>query len=457
MAIKYQGGGGMGPKVAVLALLAVFAGLVYVFWDRIQDRLAEEDVEPPRKDVPKEAPKRVTKKRVEPKRVVKRPVKPKPVPKRTIGPSASDLARAEELRIQGDEAMRLMEFDLAAQLYGKEAAALKLDPAAAGEANDRRAKAETFGKLLSTVKRNPETGDNLYVFRFHDGRSMEVALVDEAGDSYVVAKRGNIRFEIPKQDVREKKKVPKETHRARALETFLREEMRQTSRSGIAHYLLAERAYRDGLDAKTMEHLEAAYARDGASLPDSLRRHKAGQMFLTAMWCESTGRQSMAEMWCNRLKRLYSDQTDMVADANELLARMKDVKENYKATVTIKYKKVAAKPEAGNSDSAPAQQEQVTGVEVDEVGSSSVRNRDHIRQINRLFKEGMDHYVAGRPGSPNSNQHLQKAVELFDRVIQLCDMALRNDPGNAEIESRQADASRYGYHARKMKTLGVGG
>ena len=454
MAIKYEGGG-MGPKLAVLALLVVFAGLVYVFWGRIQQRLVEEDVDEPVKTAPRSEPKRVAPRPAPPKRTVVKRKPPKPVSKPALRPSAADLARAADLRTQADEAMRLMEFDIAAELYAQEAAVLKLDPVASDKAKESRTRAATFADLVGKLKRNPETGDNLYILFFHDGRRMEVALVDQAGDTLVVAKRGNIRGEIPKSDVKEMKKVPRETHRQRALQAFLREEMKQTSTSGIAHYLLAERAYRDGLDDKALEHLEAAYAKDGSALPESLRRHRAGQMFLRAMWCESTGRQSLAEMWCKRLKREFSDQNELVADADELLARMRDVKDDYKATVRIKVRKVAAKPESPSAE--VAQEEQVTGVEVDEVASRSVRNREHIRQINQLFREGMDHYVQGRPGSPNSNKHLQKAVELFDRVIGLCDKALRNDPGNPEIESRQADAARYGYHARKMKTLSVRG
>jgi hypothetical protein len=78
-----------------------------------------------------------------------------------------------------------------------------------------------------------------------------------------------------------------------------------------------------------------------------------------------------------------------------------------------------------------------------------------MAEINTNFDEAMDHYVKGRPGNPNSNQHLHKAAALFDKVTALCDKALRNDPGNSQIESRQADASRYAYHSRKMSTLSL--
>jgi hypothetical protein len=76
-----------------------------------------------------------------------------------------------------------------------------------------------------------------------------------------------------------------------------------------------------------------------------------------------------------------------------------------------------------------------------------------MTEINKVFDEGMDHYVKGRPGNPYSNMHLRKAAKLFDKVVALCDKAIKNDPGNSQIESRQADASRYAYHSRKMTTL----
>ena len=102
----------------------------------------------------------------------------------------------------------------------------------------------------------------------------------------------------------------------------------------------------------------------------------------------------------------------------------------------------------------PPEAERVTVV-AEKVRSGSGRNAKLIEQINTLFKEGMEHYVAGRPGNPNSNMHLSKAAKLFDNVVGLCDKALKNEPGNSQLESRQADASRYAYHARKMKTLSL--
>ena len=65
----------------------------------------------------------------------------------------------------------------------------------------------------------------------------------------------------------------------------------------------------------------------------------------------------------------------------------------------------------------------------------------------------MEHYIKGRPGRPKSNYHLSKASKLFDKVTALCGRALRNDPSNAQLESRQTDATRHAYHARKMRTL----
>jgi tetratricopeptide (TPR) repeat protein len=456
MVVRYEGAGA-GPKLAVLALLAVFGGLVYVFWDRIKTRLAEDDITPV-ETAPAEEPV-VSRPAPQPneRKVESRPVtKPATVVARPTEASAQDVREAAEFRRKAETAMELLDFATAAELYAKAASVLRLDVAGAKQAQDLATKAETFKALLGPVKRNPETEGNLVILRRHDQREMEVALVDETDDCYIVAKRGNIRGEIPKSDIKEMVKVPQETHRARAREAFRQEEAKIVGDSGIGHYLLAERAYRDGLDPEALKHLDAAYVKDGAGLPRALRRYQASQMLLRAMWCESTGRTSLASMWCQRLKREYADQDELVKDADELLQRMTATAvATYKPTVTIKVQETKSAETA--TASPQSANEKVTGVEVSSVTSRSARNKDHINQINKMFKDGMDHYVAGRPGSPDSNKHLGQAVSLFDKVIDLCEQALRNDPNNAEISSRQADAAKYGYHARKMKTLSIRG
>jgi hypothetical protein len=467
MAIEYRDGG-WGSKIFALVLLVIFAGMVYAFWDTIKERLGEEDAAAPA-PAPARTRRPPTRRAVEPPRrtTERRAPDRKPVarPAPSVSLSESTVRRAEELRTQGEAALAKFDFKAAAELFGKQADLLARDPRAVKKARALHTKAVTLGTLLSEVKRNPETGGNLVVLRCYDGRNIEGALVGETDTAYVVAKRGNITGEVDKADVSEIIRVPRETQRERALQAFVKEEAKLRDSTAVSHYLLGERAYRDGLDRKAIEHLEKAYAKEGAGLPKALRKYEATQMLLRAMWCESTGRTSLAKMWCRRMKRTYSDQAELMAEADELLARMNTTKvASYKPTVKIKVSEVPdqASPRAPSVSRSPSprrpkpKKEKVTGVEAEQVVSRSPHNTETVSRINKTFDRAMDHYVKGRPGEPNSNMHLSKAVALFDQVIALCDKALKNDPGNAQILSRQSDASRFGYHARKMKTLGFG-
>jgi hypothetical protein len=248
----------------------------------------------------------------------------------------------------------------------------------------------------------------------------------------------------------------------RLLDAFERVERKTAPRTGAACASLAKEAFRDRLKDKTLEYLEKAYAADGAALPKKVRAYEGKKLLLVAIWNVSTHRTKLVPMWCSRVEREYSDIPELVAEARELrerLAKPVKVARNYKKTFRMKRQTSRPTPRrtttapAGGSTSAP-EAERVTVV-ADKVKSGSGRNAKLIEQINTLFKEGMEHYVAGRPGNPNSNMHLSKAAKLFDNVVNLCDKALKNDPGNSQLESRQADASRYAYHARKMKTLSL--
>jgi len=459
--VSYYGGGGWLPKLAALALAVVLGALVFVYWDTIKQKLAsipeEEAPQVPPAERPAEKPaERPPAAQPPAARPAPGPAEKLPPP-RPAGPSEADRRRAERLHLQAEAALKSLDFRTAADLFGQEAQALERDPEASARAKALRAKAETFGALVGGLKRNPETDGNLVILK-RDIGDIEVALLEETDDTYVVAKKGGIRGEIPKSEVREVVRVPKETHVARARREFEKAESQLVERTGVAFYLLAEKAYKDGLDDKAVEYLEKAWAADGERLAANIRRHQAGEYLSRAIWCENTGRSMSAENWCRRLENDFPDQKDLIAEARELLEKMKSAQAsrpaNYKPTVTIRVKE---EKQASPAASAAPPKEETAEIDVAKIGSRSVRNRELMEQINRSFKEGMEHYVAGRPGMPDSNKHLTEAAALFDKVIALCDQALKNDPDNPEILSRQSEAARFGYHARKMKTLGLAG
>lgn len=459
MAIQ-QSGGGMFAKFAALALAVVLGALVFVYWDTLKQKLtgpSETEISPEKPEPPPAKP--VEKPAREP--VAKAPTQgpperlPPPKPKPAV--PEVDRRRAERLHLQAEEALKALDFKTAAELFGKEAQLLAQDPDGSARAKALMAKAETFASLFSNLKRNPETEGDLVILR-RDAGDMEVALIDETDDTYVVARKGGIRGEVPKSEVREVVRIPKERRLAQARKDFEKAESKLSERTGVALYLLAEKAYKDGLDDKAFEYLEKAYAADGERLAANLRRYEAGQYLSRAIWCENTGRVMAAENWCKRLEKDFPDQTELIAEARELLEKMKSQQTsrmaNYKPTVKIRVREEASPPAARE---LAKETEEKAELEVTKISSKSPKNRELIEQINKSFQEGMEHYLAGRPGMPDSNKHLTEAANLFDKVIKLCDQALKNDPDNQEILARQSEAARFGYHARKMKTLGLAG
>lgn len=442
--------------VTVLGLAVVLGGLVYAFWDKIKGlgrpavEMVEEPPPPPRRPARRVEPPKIERA----KAVVARKPPPPPVKPRPFV-SDSRKQRAAELHRQAEAALRALDFDLAAELFGKEADLLRRDPEAASRARALCAKVETFGKITSGVKPNPEAAGDMATILLHSGgRIPDVTLLDERDDAYVIARKG-MRVEIRRDRVSGIERMSPETQRQRLESAFAKVESSTTERTGAAYAALAKEALRGRLNDKALEYLEKAYSADGRDLPKKIRIRDAKKMLGRAIWCASTGRTKSGEIWCRKVERLFTDLPGMVAEARELRERMaKPVAvANYRSTV-----KITTRPKRKpRPNTAASPQEEVVTVDTTTVSSRSGRNSKTVGQINTLFKQGMDHYVAGRPGNPNSNMHLGKAAKFFDQVTQLCDQALRNDPGNAQLQSRQTDATRYAYNARKMKTLSLFG
>lgn len=451
-------GGGNGPLLAVLGLGAVLAGVVYTFWDKISDRFndqgpAEDVVRKPRRKAEPRVEKPVAIKR-EP---VKRAAEPKPEPsRRGVDSALIDRERktAGSFSRRADDALKKLDFTLAAELFGKAASALRHDKDGAAKAKALATKAETFLFLTKDSKPNPAANNLLVTLRRYSGNHIEdVVLVNETEDAYVIARRG-MTWPVPKRDVRSVERMSPEQHRARMLREFeaLEAKAKKKAPSSARDFALADRALRDGIKEKALTYLEKAYARDGADLPKQLRIAEAKKKLRLAIWCDATGRTRSAGMHCRSVIRLYKDLPKQVADARELLERLSKpvVVANYQSTVRIKVRKTSARSNT-KGDVAPEDEEAT--VVAQKVRSGSAKNVKLMAEINEVFDEAMDHYIKGRPGNFNSNKHLHQAATLFDKVVILCDKAEANDPGNSQILSRQADASRYAYHSRKMTTL----
>jgi len=445
--------------LAVLGLGAVLAGLVYVFWGQISAHLEG----PPPEQVTTPEPRRPVERRVErpapPER--REPVRKPPEPKERPDRRAIDtaiLAREREaggdLCRRAEDALKELDFALAEELFGKAASTLRHDSDGAAKAKALATKANTFLTLTKDTEPNPAADKTMVTLKLNTGKDIrDVVLVEETDGGYLIARRG-MQIEVPRRQVRSVQRMSPAEQRARLLKEFeaLESKARAKPESSARHFALADRAFRDGLKEKALGYLEKAFAIDGADLPKQLRVAEAKEFLRLAIWCDSTGRTRNVKMYCNRVIHRYPDLPEQVNNAKELLEKLARpvAVADYKSTVKIKIRKRAGNSGAGG-DLAPEEEEAT--VETEKVSSGSAKNGKLMAEINEAFDEAMDHYVKGRPGNPNSNMHLRKAWKLFDKVTELCEKALKNDPGNSLIESRQADATRYAYHSRKMSTL----
>ena len=454
-------GGGTFPLLVVLGLGAVLTGLVYAFWDQIANRFSDP---PPVEREAREPGRPVAGRVKEPAERRPEPVgreperRPEPAQRR-VDPSVLSREReaARGYRLKAEGALGELDFAAAAEHFGDEASALPNDPDGAARAKALATKAGTFLTLTKDTKPNPAAGKSMVTLRRHSGHDIKnVVIVDETDSAYVIARRGMV-IEVRRAEIREVVRMSPEEHRARLLREFeaLEAKARTREASGPGYFALADRAFRDGLKGKALTYLEKAYTKDGADLPKAIRVAEAKGLLGLAIWCDSTGRTRSSKMHCRKVIRVYKDLPEQVADAKELLGKLSSpvAVADYKSTVRINIKRKPASTTARKEAPAPVEEEATVVTQKVRSGSSS--NGELMSEINKSFDEAMDHYVKGRPGNPNSNTHLHKAAALFDKVTGLCDRALKNDPGNSQIESRQADASRYAYHSRKMSTLSL--
>ncbi|MHC4253781.1 MAG: hypothetical protein ACYS9X_32100, partial [Planctomycetota bacterium] len=430
--------------LVVGGMVVVLLGLGLVFKDKIKERF-------------RPAPPRVVKKRVEPverrpevepeapkaEPVVAKPEEPvaRPVvdlarPKRPV--PAKDLLAASRLHEKARTSWAGLEFRKAIRYLKAEEKLLSNDPDQVKALRAFREKAEVFDKVTSGLELNPEAGSS-YVTLEMDGREISGALTGETETHYVIeARKGIKHFQVPKDEVIQVVRHSGEEQRERLLQEFKEFVAGNKATSGPAHYVNAERAYRDGLKKQAIEHLDKAFAASGKDLPRDIRVHGARRLLGHAVWCQSTDRTGTAKMWCNKIEKNYADLEDIVAEARKLKDEMaKPVKAfetvSFKTTTVKRPSKKpgrrpstrSARPTPAVAAAPPSAREERTTATTTKVASASGRNDKLVGDINKTFDEGVQHYIKGRPGNRNANQHLKKAVKLFDQVVQMCDKALR--------------------------------
>lgn len=447
---------GWAGAVALLLIAAVLAGLVVVLWEPIKRRIHVATGRP--------APEAGRERRLPERAISRRPAR---LPDEKEGRAESRLPTGPEATERfplpagpdpleaANEALKTLDFKLSAAM-AKEFIAAE-DPAVSGRALALSKKARVFGQVTANIKPNPEAAGRLVILKRRDREDVEAVLEGETERAYKIAK-GTVRAEILKSQVVSIVPVSEDEQRSRLRAAFAEVEKKKLAGKpgGVTYFQLASCAYKDGLKEEALDYLEKAYEAYGPSLPERLRRHEAGTLLYRALWCESTGRTPRARSLSRKLIRVYADLDDLVADAKELMERIEESERasGYKPTVSLIVK---SRPGAGSGGQDVSPESEEIALKFDDVRSDARGNEKLVGEINRLFDKGIEHYVAGRPGMPDSNRHLKQAADHFDKVSALCERALRNDPGNRQLQSRAAEARRYRYHAKKMRTLDLFG
>ncbi len=431
---RQQGGGGAKLAIGiVVAAVAVVGGAVLF---AMKDDLFP--LEKPRRPAP---PRKVERRVVPPPARKVEPVKPKPPEPAPRAAVPEDEDRALGVLKLAESAMKECDFARAASLYSR-VGSMNVSKKTAFDARSGSVQSATFRDVLDDIKRNPAATGKLKIFILDD-RRIEAALVSETADSYIVRKDKGITVPLPKAEVYRVEDVSEAKKKAKLLARFEKRKEELASRPQISpalrSYLTAEFAYRNRLIDEAYPALKEAYSHEENLRPVVLE-YRAGKLLVHAIWYDSKDDSGSAKIYCNRILRDYPT-TKRARDARELLARMdaRAQKTTYRSTVRV----------IQREEQVPAK------VEVSMISSNKEANAPAVAEGNRFFEDAMKEYVQGQPGKPQSNQHLKRSVELFDKAVEVYSKTLESDPGNTALENRLTDCQRYGYHARKMQTVSV--
>jgi tetratricopeptide (TPR) repeat protein len=222
-------------------------------------------------------------------------------------------------------------------------------------------------------------------------------------------------------------------------------------------------AYRNLLKDKVVPLLDEAYRSD-KELRRKVHDYYAGQLLYKALWHSSIGLSYHAKVFLKELLDKYPDSIHVDA-ARKTLAEIESQKKETVVTMKVEtapsrtVTSAATKPTITSAPgTAPPSTQDAPEPEVrikaQKVESKDPRVTAMVDEANKYFEEAMQHYVAGRPGSPNANEELKRAGELFEKAELLYNKGVELDPGNEKLDARASEAARLRYNCNKMQTLG---
>lgn len=459
---KQGGSGGKAFALLFLVVLAIAVGAGVAYREKIFEYLEGEQRKP---DLG--TPEVTTPARVEPERRVA----PPPIPERE--PERTEPARAAA----GDEAAARARLDAAFRAYNdlefskayrtaEQAAQYAKGTPLEREAARLVRRADLFHKLLKDVEPNPEATGELWVFRMRNSQMVAVKRGEDASNYHVILD-GGISAPISKESVVDAFPMPEKERRERYRQGLAEEKAKHASEGGVGLYLTAVYAYRNMLHDEVLPLLEAA-DEESPNLLREVSDNYASVLLRQAMWYDAIGRSIMAGKKLEELQKEYPD-SRYVKDAETLLADIRGRKERV-LTFAVEEKKARPSvpersdtPRTGTTSHSEAIVPSPRGDETEEVSLKNIQKiradnpqvQRMVEEADKYFEEGMQYYLAGRPGNPNANQKLEKAAECFEKAANTYQKAADADPGNSKLESRASEAARLHYNSIKMQTLGL--
>jgi tetratricopeptide (TPR) repeat protein len=304
---------------------------------------------------------------------------------------------------------------------------------------------------------------------------------------------------IPREKVLRMQRLSDEQRRRTLQKRYEAARRRYPTKAALHHYLRGRIAYQLQLAEPAIEELERAYA-TVLDLPALVANYRADNLFQTALWHDTIGATALARRACERILEEYP-QTASSEAARGLLKKIQERKEqrNYRRTYKIEAtakpepaapppvaepepvdvaaaepeepEEVAAVEAAVEPEPEPEPEEESTTEAVAEeplpTGDNENRNLGATRQqtaeitstvdlgpANKIFDAAVALYRKGiSVQGAQRNELLGQAEKKFNQAIALYDQALKQDPGNADIQSRLTDANMLRYGCLKYKTL----
>jgi tetratricopeptide (TPR) repeat protein len=396
---------------------------------------------------------------------------PKPPIEVPVVPPTADNGLAERAIAEGKRLLAEINYPGAQKAFGR-VDTLKCSPELLKEATLLARKADAFHRLTRDIKVRSDAGKTISIVTLADGRTLRGVVSRKPNGSYDVVTgtrgAGEMTLTLLAGDVREVQAIDPAEERA-GLVKALNARVGQVSAAGapVEYFDAATFAIENGLKEEALGVLEKAWEAAQKLQKDLVllvAEDKAGRDFSQANWSDSIGQELWARKYCERIRNneMYRS-TSFYEAAEKLLALMdarKGIVGGYKRTYEIQGATPPPDPTKTSSPEPIKITSPGTTPEVKpppppppKVTVDNITGKGDLSTANRAFEEGMQFFIQGRPGNPNSNYNLAQARKKFREALDIYEQTSKSDPGNSSLQSRIQDCNMKIYACSKMMTL----